>query len=76
MFELDVEPARTLVLEDSPAGISAAQAAGAWVIAVTTPFTRERVHQMSGLDQRRIVDEPERVLAVVHDLLSELRAEE
>jgi len=76
MFELDVEPARTLVLEDSPAGISAAQAAGAWVIAVTTPFTLERVHQMSGLDQRRIVDEPERVPAVVHDLLSELRAEE
>jgi beta-phosphoglucomutase-like phosphatase (HAD superfamily) len=76
MRELEVEPTRCLVLEDSPAGITAAQAAGAWVIAVTTPFTYERVHQMESLDQRWIVDAPEQVLSVVHDMLSGMRAEE
>jgi HAD superfamily hydrolase (TIGR01509 family) len=72
--ELEVHPRQALVLEDSPAGISAAQAAGAHVIAVTTPFTRDRVHEM-GLDPRRVVDEAELVPGVVNELLAELQSE-
>ena len=72
--ELEVQPSQALVLEDSPAGISAAQAAGAHVIAVTTPFTRDRVHKM-GLDPRWVVDEAQEVGNVVRELLAGLQSE-
>lgn len=53
------EPEREcLVIEDSPAGVRAARAAGTGVIAVTTPFTRQRFEDEDVLDQRWIVDDP------------------
>lgn len=56
--QLDVSPAACLVIEDSPSGVKAALAAEMSVIAVTTPFTRERLHKENLLDKRWIVDDP------------------
>jgi beta-phosphoglucomutase len=62
--ELGVEPAECLVVEDSPAGVQAALAAEMRVIAVSTPFTRQRLHESNLLPADLIVDQPERVTAV------------
>ncbi len=56
------------VIEDSSAGVQAALAAGMWWIAVTNPFTRAAIHELELLDERRVVDDPERLLVVVQDL--------
>lgn len=71
--ELHTSPMRCMVLEDSPAGVQAALAAGMWCIAVTTPFTRQGVHDLGLLEPRWIVDEPEGVLPVVEQMLAERR---
>jgi len=56
--ELDVPPHECLVIEDSPAGVEAATSAGMDVIAVTTPFTREKFRQSDLVGRRFVVDEP------------------
>lgn len=71
--ELDVPPRECLVIEDSPAGVKAAQAAGMWCIVVTTPFTREVIHGELLLDGRWVVDEPGMLMAVVQEMLEERR---
>jgi HAD superfamily hydrolase (TIGR01509 family) len=70
--ELKVPPAECLVIEDSPAGVQAAQAAGMDVIAVTTPFTRQAFREKDLLDRRWVVDEPSelpKTLTERHDTL-------
>ena len=62
--ELGVDSAECLVVEDSPAGVEAALAAGMQVIAVSTPFTRQRLHESGLLPENLIVDEPGQVTAV------------
>lgn len=55
---LNLPPEQILVIEDSPNGVRAAMAAGMNVLAVSTPFTREQLHQLDILDPRFIIDEP------------------
>jgi beta-phosphoglucomutase len=69
--ELNVSTAHCLVIEDSPAGIQAALAAGMKCIAVTTPFTRAAVHAGRLLDPRWIVDEPALLPSVVRQAFAE-----
>jgi len=56
--ELGVSPAECLVIEDSPSGVRAALAAGMRCIAVSTDFTRDRLHAEGLLDDEWIVDDP------------------
>ena len=67
--ELSVLPGECLVIEDSPAGVQAAQAAGMSVIAVTTPFTRRAFQERDLLDRRWVVDVPERLPGTVRECL-------
>lgn len=68
--ELGVAPARCLVIEDSPAGVEAARAAGMEVVAVATPFTLERLREQAALPSERLVEEPTRLREVVDSILA------
>lgn len=68
---LEILPSQCMVIEDSPAGVQAALAAGMWCIAVTTPFTRAAIHAGELLDERWVVDEAKSLLPVVRDMFAE-----
>jgi len=69
--ELGVEPGECLAVEDSPAGIEAALAAGAQAIAVTTDLTRSRFRNTDLLDSSHVVDDPRDLPALVQRLVAD-----
>jgi beta-phosphoglucomutase len=68
---LKVSPTECLAIEDSPAGVAAALAAGMATIAVSTPLTRERLHKSGLLPPQLIVDDPDRLPEVVAQVLAQ-----
>jgi beta-phosphoglucomutase-like phosphatase (HAD superfamily) len=54
--ELGIQPAAGLVIEDSPAGVKAAIAAGMGCVAMTSKFTEKSVRSSRLLDKRWILD--------------------
>ena len=63
--ELGVEPGECLAVEDSPAGIEAALAAGAQAIAVTTDLTRTKFRDSNLLERSHVVDDPRDLTSLV-----------
>ncbi len=68
---LNIPASQCLVIEDSPAGVQAALAAGMWCIAMTTPFTRTAIHDRQLLEDRWVVDEADKLLPTVQDMIVE-----
>ena len=46
-----------------------------WCVAVTTPFTHQGVHDLDLLEARWIVDETDRVVEVVREMVEERRSD-
>lgn len=55
---LGVAPEECLVIEDSPSGVKSAVRAGANVIAVATPFTKESLRKLDVMDPQYLVEDP------------------
>ena len=73
--KMELLPHQCLVIEDSAPGVQAALAAGAWCIAVTTPFTREKMYSEKFLDEKWVVDDPNRLAEVVKKMVNERKME-
>ncbi len=69
MRKLGVLSKNCLALEDSPSGVKAAIRSGAHTIAVTTPFTRKRLHQSGLLPDNQIVDTPQELMDAVEMIM-------
>jgi beta-phosphoglucomutase len=67
--ELGVRPRECLAIEDSPAGVQGALAAGTEAIAVTTSLTRQKVRDTDILDRSHVVDDPRTLPEVVRHLI-------
>ena len=66
--ELGVETGECLAIEDSPAGVEAALAAGAQALAITTDLTRKKFRDTDLLDRSHVVDDPRTLTEVVRRL--------
>lgn len=66
---LERRPEECLVIEDSPAGVQAAVAAGMHCVAVATDFTRAGLHEQTWLPLEWVVDDPAELPQVVERLI-------
>ena len=66
---LKTPPAECLVIEESPAGVQAATAAGMHCVAVATPFTRAGLQSQNWLAQEWVVYQPSDLLQTVERLI-------
>ncbi|MDZ4700710.1 MAG: HAD family phosphatase [Rhodothermales bacterium] len=71
--QLDRRPEECLVIEDSVAGVEAGLAAGMAVVAVSTPFTKDRLNKAGLLPAERLIHDPKLLAGVVDILLQEPR---
>ena len=67
--QLGAPPERCLAIEDSPAGVEAALAAGARCVAVPNEFTREALSEAGPIDPRFVAEDPADLPAKAHALL-------
>ncbi len=67
--QLAIPSSQSLAIEDSPAGVEAALAADLRCIAVTTPFTREKIHDQGLLEPQWIIDDPARLPGTARSLI-------
>jgi beta-phosphoglucomutase len=71
--QLGRRPVECLVIEDSVAGVEAGLAAGMAVVAVSTPFTKDRLNKAGLLPAERLIHDPKLLAGVVDALLKEPR---
>ena len=67
---LELLPKECLAIEDSPAGVRAALAAGVETVAVATPFTRELLRSADLVPCRCLVEDPEMLVDTVAHCLT------
>lgn len=73
--KLNVEPKECIVVEDSVAGIKAAQNAGMNVFAITNSITKNSVHQSGVINNRFIIDDPQNLKTTIYKFIEEQKNE-